>query len=58
MSEAWAKWKRSMQYYLVATSIDGGEVEKVAVFMFTIGRRGQDIKDTFEFEVEKDGEEI
>ena len=58
LSEAWAKWKRSMQYYLVATCKDRSEEEKVAVFVCTIGRRGQDIRDTFEFEVDKDGEEI
>ncbi len=58
LSEAWAKWKRSMQYYLVATCKDGSEDEKVTVFMCTIGRRGQDIRDTFEFDVDKDGEEI
>ena len=58
LSEAWAKWKRSMQYYLVATCKDRSEEEKVAVFMCTIGRRGQDIRDTFEFDLDKDGEEI
>ena len=58
LSEAWAKWKRSMQYYLVATCKDKSEDEKVAVFMCTIGRRGQDIRETFEFEMDKDGEDI
>ena len=58
LSEAWGKWKRSMQYYLIATCKDRSEEEKVAVFMYTIGRRGKDIRDTFEFEVDKDGEKI
>ena len=58
LSEACAKWKRSMQYYLVATCKDKSEDEEVAVFMCTIGRRGQDIIETFEFEMDKDGEDI
>ncbi|CAB3983559.1 Hypothetical predicted protein [Paramuricea clavata] len=56
--EAWAKWKRSMQYYLVATCKDRSEDEKVAIFMCMIGRQGQDIRDTFELDEDKDGEEI
>ena len=58
LSEVWAKWKRSMQYYLIATCKDKSEDERVAVFMCTIGRRGQDIRDTFEFETDKDDEDI
>ena len=58
LSEAWAKWKRSMQYYLVATCKDRSEDEKVAIFMCMIGRQGQDIRDTFELDEDKDGEEI
>lgn len=56
LAEAWTKWKRAMGYYLVATCKEKSQEEKVAIFMCTIGRQGQDIKDTFEFEVE-DGEE-
>ena len=58
LSESWAKWKRSMQYYLVATCKDKSEDEKVAIFMCMIGRQGQDIKDTFEFAISDRGEEI
>ena len=58
LSEAWAKWKRSMQYYLIATCKDKSEDEKVTVFMCKIGRRGQDIRDTFKFETDKDGEDL
>ena len=58
LSEAWAKWERSMQYYLIPICKDKSEDEKVAVFMCTVGRRGQDIRDTFEFETDKDNEDI
>jgi hypothetical protein len=58
LSEAWAKWKRSMQYYLVATCKVRSEDKKVAIFMCMIGRQGQDIRDTFELDEDKDGEEI
>lgn len=40
-----------MDYYLVATCRDGtDEEQKVAIFMCMIGRDGQEIKDTLEFE--------
>jgi aerobic-type carbon monoxide dehydrogenase small subunit (CoxS/CutS family) len=58
LSEAWAKWERSMQYYLVVRCKDRSEDEKVAIFMCMIGRQGQDIRDTFELDEDKDGEEI
>lgn len=44
-----------MQYSLVATFKDRGEDEKVAIFMCMIGRQEQDIRDTFEYEVDEDG---
>ena len=47
-----------MQYYLVATCKDRSEDEKVLSFICMIGRQGQDIRDTFEFDVDKDGLEI
>ena len=58
LSEAWVKWKRAMQYYLVATCKGKSEEGKVAIFMCTIGRHGQDIKDTFELECDENGGEI
>ena len=59
LSEAWAKWKRATQYYLIATCKGKNEEEKVAIFMCIIGRHGQDIKGTFEFQFDEgSGEEI
>ena len=58
LSEAWVKWKRAMQYYLVATCKGKSEEGKVAIFMCIIGRHGQDIKDTFELECDENGGEI
>ena len=58
LSEAWTKWKIIMQYYLVAKCKDRSEDEKVAIFMCMIVRQGQDIRDTFEHDEDKDGEEI
>ena len=57
VSETWRRWKRGMEYYLAATCKMKSEAEKVAIFMCMIGRDGQEIKDTFEFETEEDGTE-
>ena len=57
VSETWRRWKRGMEYYLAATCKMKSEAEKVAIFMYMIGRDGQEIKDTFEFETEEDGTE-
>ncbi|KAK3727484.1 hypothetical protein QZH41_006425 [Actinostola sp. cb2023] len=58
VSETWRRWKRGMEYYLAATCKVKNEAEKVAIFMCMIGRDGQEIKDTFEFEVDEDGSEV
>ncbi|KAK3737375.1 hypothetical protein QZH41_002290 [Actinostola sp. cb2023] len=58
VSETWRRWERGMEYYLAATCKAKSEAEKVAIFMCMIGRDGQEIKDTFEFEVDEDGSEV
>ncbi|KAK3749625.1 hypothetical protein QZH41_012963, partial [Actinostola sp. cb2023] len=58
VSETRRRWKRGMEYYLAATCKAKNEAEKVAIFMCMIGRDGQEIKDTFEFEVDEDGSEV
>lgn len=47
-----------MEYLLAATCKNKTESEKVAIFMCTIGRDGQDVKDTFEFELDEDGQKV
>ena len=42
--EAWVKWKRAMQYYVIARCTGKNEEEKVAISMCTIRRHGQNIK--------------
>ena len=59
LSETWRLWKRGMEYYLTATcNSRTDEAQKVAIFMCMIGKDGQEIKDTFEFEVGDSGREV
>ena len=57
--ETWRHWKRGMEYYLTATCNNRtDEAQKVAIFMCMIGKDVQEIKDTFEFEIGKGGQEV
>ena len=47
-----------MEYYLTATCNGKTEKQKVAIFMCMIGKDGQEIKDTFEFETGEGGQEV
>ena len=47
-----------MEYYLTATCTDKTEAQKVAIFMCMIGKDGQEIKDTIEFETRENGQEV
>ena len=58
LSETWRRWKRGMEYYLTATCTDKTEAQKVAIFMCMIGKDGQEIKDTFEFETGENEQEV
>ena len=58
VSETWGRGRRGMEYYLPATCKGKTEAQKVAIFMCMIGKDGQEIKDTFEFETGKDGQEV
>ena len=58
LSETWRRWKRGMEYYLTAICTDKTEAQKVAIFMCMIGKDGQEIKDTFEFETRENGQEV
>ena len=44
-----------MEYFLAATCSGKSEAERVAIFMCMIGKDGQEVKDTFEFERAEDG---
>ena len=58
LSETCRRWKRGMEYYLMATCTDKTEAQKVAIFMCMIGKDGQEIKDTFELETRENGQEV
>ena len=58
LSETWRRWKRGMEYYLTAICVDKTEAQKVAIFMCMIGKDGQEIKDTFEFETGENEQEV
>ena len=58
LAEAWRRWRRSMEYYLIATCTGKTEPQKVAIFMCMIGKDGQEIKDTFEFETRENGQQV
>ena len=47
-----------MEYYLTTKCTDKTEVQNFAIFMYMIGKDGQEIKDTFEFETRKNGLEV
>ena len=47
-----------MEYYLTATCTGKTDAQKVAIFMCMIGKDGQEIKDTFEFETGEGGQEV
>ena len=47
-----------MEYFLAATCSGKSEGERVAIFMCMIGKYGQEVKDTFEFQREEDGTDI
>ena len=55
---SWRRWKRDMEYYLAATCTDKTEAQKVAIFMCMIGKDGQEVKDTFEFDTRENGREV
>ena len=58
VSEMWRRWRRGMEYFLAATCSGKSEGERVAIFMCMIGKDGQEVKDTFEFERAEDGTDI
>ena len=58
LAETWRRWRRSMEYYLIATCTGKTEPQKVAIFMCMIGKDGQEIKDTFEFETRENGQQV
>ena len=58
LADAWRRWKRAMQYFLTATCKKKSEEEKVTIFMCMIGKEGQDVKDTFVFAKDRDGQDI
>ena len=58
LSETWRRWKRGMEYYLTATCTEKTEAQKAAIFMCMIGKDGQEIKDTFEFETGENEQEV
>ena len=53
---------RSLNYYITwcqkSTCSGKSEGERVAIFMCMIGKDGQEVKDTFEFQREEDGTDI
>ena len=58
LPETWRHWKRSMEYCLTATCTGKTEAQTVAIFMCMVGKDGQEIKDTFEFETGEGGQEV
>ena len=58
VSEMWQRWRSGMEYFLAATCSRKSEAERVAIFMCMIGKGGQEVKNTFEFERAEDGTEI
>ena len=58
VAENWRRWRRGMEYFLAATCKKKAEDERVAIFMCMVGRDGQEIRDTFEFQRNDDGAEV
>ena len=54
-SNAWKSWKKSLQFFLVATKInEESNAVKTSTLLTCIGKKGIDIYDTFTFNTEED----